>query len=340
MMFKKKVMAILATLAVGTMALAGCGGDSGSNGGSADGDKVVLRYAEIHPADYPTTKAATKFSELVKEKSNGRIQVDVYDSAQLGDEKASIEQLQYGGIDFTRVSITPLAEFNKSLNALSLPYLYRDVDHMWKVLDGDIGVSFMKSMEESGIVGLSWFDAGARNFYNSQREIKSVADLAGLKIRVQESALMMDTVKALGASPTPMAYGEVYSGLQTNVIDGAENNWPSYESTSHYEVAKYYVLDEHNRIPEMQLASKATMDKLSAEDQALIRECAQESAKYERELWAEREKASEEKVRAGGAVITTLDAAARQGFIDAVKSVYDVHGAEYKDIIEQIRNVK
>lgn len=336
MMFKKKVMAILASLAVGTMALTGCGG--GDTAGS--GDKMVLRYAEIHPADYPTTKAAAKFSELVKEKTNGRIQVDVYDSAQLGDEKASIEQLQYGGIDFTRVSITPLAEFNKSLNALSLPYLYRDVDHMWKVLDGDIGADFLKSMESSGIVGLSWFDAGARNFYNSQREIKSVSDLSGLKIRVQESALMMDTVKALGASPTPMAYGEVYSGLQTNVIDGAENNWPSYESTSHYEVAKYYVLDEHNRIPEMQLASKATMDKLSADDQAIIRECAQESAKYERELWAEREKASKEKVVAGGSIITELDAAARQGFIDAVKSVYDTHGADYKDVIEKIRNVK
>lgn len=336
MMFKKKVMAILASLAVGTMALTGCGG--GDTAGS--GDKMVLRYAEIHPTDYPTTKAAAKFSELVKEKTNGRIQVDVYDSAQLGDEKASIEQLQYGGIDFTRVSITPLAEFNKSLNALSLPYLYRDVDHMWKVLDGDIGADFLKSMEASGIVGLSWFDAGARNFYNSQREIKSVSDLSGLKIRVQESALMMDTVKALGASPTPMAYGEVYSGLQTNVIDGAENNWPSYESTSHYEVAKYYVLDEHNRIPEMQLASKATMDKLSADDQAIIRECAQESAKYERELWAEREKASKEKVVAGGSIITELDAAARQGFMDAVKSVYDTHGADYKDVIEKIRNVK
>lgn len=339
MSLKKRMMGLLAALAVGTVALTGCGGDqAASNGGS--GDKMVLRYAEIQPKDYPTTKAAEKFAEIVKEKTNGRIQIDVYDSAQLGDEKASIEQIQYGGIDFTRVSITPLAEFNRSLNALSLPYLYRDADHMWKVLDGEIGDSFLTSMESSGIVGLSWFDAGARNFYNSQREIKSVADLAGLKIRVQESALMMDTVKALGASPTPMAYGEVYSGLQTNVIDGAENNWPSYESTSHYEVAKYYVLDEHNRIPEMQLAAKATMDKLSAEDQQIIREAAKESAKYERQLWAEREKASEEKVRQGGATITTLTAEARQGFVDAVKSVYDVHGADYKDIIEKIRAVK
>ena len=151
---------------------------------------------------------------------------------------------------------------------------------------------------------------------------------------------MMDMVKALGANPTPMAYGEVYSGLQTGVIDGAENNWPSYESTSHYEVAKYYVVDEHSRIPEMQIISKQTMDKLSADDQKIIRECAVESAKYERQLWAEREKASENKVKAGGAVITKLSAEARAEFVKAVQPLYDKYGAEYKDLIQKIRDVK
>ncbi|HBT79268.1 MAG: TRAP transporter substrate-binding protein [Selenomonas sp.] len=337
MFLKKKIMAALSVLAVSTMVLAGCGGQSGSSG---SGDKMVLRYAENQVADYPTTKGAQKFAELVKEKTNGRITVEVYDSGQLGDEKSVIEQIQFGGIDMSRVSLTPLSEFSKDLMALQMPYLYRDADHMWKVLDGDIGKKLLGSTEKDGIVGLSWYDAGARNFYNSKHEIKSMADMQGLKIRVQESGLMMDMVKALGASPTPMAYGEVYSGLQTGVIDGAENNWPSYESTSHYEVAKYYVVDEHSRIPEMQIISKQTWDKLSPDDQKILRECAAESAKYERQLWAEQEKASEQKVRDGGAVITKLSAEAREEFVKAMQPLYEKYGADYKELIDQIRAVK
>ncbi|MCH3959766.1 MAG: TRAP transporter substrate-binding protein [Selenomonas sp.] len=339
MSWKKKVLAALSVLTVSTMVLAGCGGSSSSSSGGS-GDKIVLRYAENQVKDYPTTQAAQKFADLVKEKTNGRITVEVYDSGQLGDEKSVIEQIQFGGIDMSRVSLTPLSEFSRNLMALQLPYLYRDADHMWKVLDGDIGKDLLKSTEDSGIVGLSWYDAGARNFYDTQHEIKGLADMKGLKIRVQESSMMMDMVKALGANPTPMAYGEVYSALQTNVIDGAENNWPSYESTSHYEVAKYYVVDEHSRIPEMQIISKQTMDKLSPEDQKIIRECAAESAKYERQLWAEREKASEEKVKAGGAIITRLSDEARAEFVKAVQPLYEQYGAEYKDLIQKIRDVK
>lgn len=338
MSWKKKVLAALSVLTVSTMVLAGCGGSSSSSSGGS-GDKIVLRYAENQVKDYPTTQAAQKFADLVKEKTNGRITVEVYDSGQLGDEKSVIEQIQFGGIDMSRVSLTPLSEFSRNLMALQLPYLYRDADHMWKVLDGDIGKDLLKSTEDSGIVGLSWYDAGARNFYDTQHEIKGLADMKGLKIRVQESSMMMDMVKALGANPTPMAYGEVYSALQTNVIDGAENNWPSYESTSHYEVAKYYVVDEHSRIPEMQIISKQTMDKLSPDDQ-IIRECAAESAKYERQLWAEREKSSEEKVKAGGATITRLSDEARAEFVKAVQPLYDQYGAEYKDLIQKIRDVK
>ena len=255
----------------------------------------------------------------------------------MGDEKALIEQLQFGGVDFTRASISPLAEFEKSLNVLSLPYLYKDADQMWRVLEGDIGESFLKSVEKSGLIGLSWYDAGARNFYNSKKPITKLDDLKGLKIRVQESQLMMGMVSALGASATPMAYGEVYSGLQTGVIDGAENNWPSYESTSHYEVAKYYVLDEHSRIPEMQMISKITWDKLSPEDQAIIKECALESAKIERELWAAKENAAEAKVKEGGSEITTLEPGEKEKFQAAMASLYTQFGAGYEDLISQIQ---
>ncbi|AEE16156.1 TRAP transporter substrate-binding protein [Treponema brennaborense] len=330
---KKIIFTLLALSVLGGTVFASGSGDKGSK-------TMVLRYAENQPQDYPTTQAAYKFAELVEQRTDGRIKVEVYYGAQLGDEKSVIEQLQFGAIDFTRVSLSPLAEFSKALNVLQLPYLYRDPEHMWKVLDGSIGDTFLKSVESNNLIGLSWFDAGARNFYNSVRPVTSLADMKGLKIRVQESQQMMDMVQALGANPTPMAYGEVYSGLQTGVIDGAENNWPSYESTSHFEVAKYFVLDEHTRVPEMQMISALTWKKLSAEDQKIIREAALESAKIERELWAAKENASEAKVKAGGAVVTELSAAEKQKFQDAMAPLYKKYGAGYESVIADIQAIK
>jgi tripartite ATP-independent transporter DctP family solute receptor len=339
---RKRMLAALAIAMVSTLALAGCGGakKDAAKPDAKGGEKIVLRYAENQVKDYPTTKAALKMAEIVKEKTNGRITIEVYDSAQLGDEKSVIEQIQFGGIDMARVSLSPLSEFDKSLNVLQLPYLYRDSAHMWKVLEGPIGQKLLKGMEGKGIVGLSWFDAGARNFYNSKKAVNKIEDLAGLKIRVQESAMMMDMVKALGANPTPMAYGEVYSALQTGVIDGAENNWPSYESTSHYEVAKYFVLDEHNRVPEPQIISKKTWDKLSDADKKIVQDAALEAAKVERQLWAEREKVSEKKVRDGGSTIVALSPAEHDKFVKAVQPLYDKYGANVKDLIKQIQDVK
>lgn len=330
-MKKTLVAATCAILAAG-LALTGCNEKkSGASG------KMVLRYAENQAQDYPTTQAAYKFAELVEQKTNGKIHIDVYHGGQLGDEKAVIEQLQFGAIDFTRVSLSPLSEFEKSLNVLQLPYLYKDAAQMWRVLEGSIGDQFLNSMEKNNLVGLSWFDAGARNFYDSKRPVTKLEDLKGLKIRVQESQLMMGMVSALGANPTPMAYGEVYSGLQTGVIDGAENNWPSYDSVSHYEVAKYYVLDEHTRVPEMQMVSKITWDKFSDEEKAIIRECAKESALLERQLWAEKEKSSEEKVRAAGCVITELEPGEKDKFQAAMQPLYTQFGAGYEDLIKQIQ---
>ena len=217
-----------------------------AQGGKEEATKqIVLRLADNQPIGYPTVLGDEEFARLVELYSNGRIKVEVYPQGQLGDEKSAIEQVQFGGIDFTRVSISPLSDFQPLLNALQMPYLYRDADHMWKVLNGEIGDFFLNSMEEKGFVGLVYYDSGARSFYNTKKPIYTVADLRGMKIRVQESALMMGLVRSLGAVPTPMAYGDVYSALQTGVIDGAENNWPSYDTSSHYEVAKYYSLDEH-----------------------------------------------------------------------------------------------
>lgn len=331
---KKTFVAVTCALLAVTVGMTGCT----KKNQKASEAKMVLRYAENQPQDYPTTQAAYKFAEMVSEKTNGRIQIDVYYGAQLGDEKSVIEQLQFGAIDFTRVSISPLSEFDKSLNILQLPYLYKDADQMWRVLDGELGEKFLSNVSSSNLIGLSWFDAGARNFYNSKRPVTKLADLKGLKIRVQESQMMMGMVAAVGANATPMAYGEVYSALQTGVIDGAENNWPSFESTSHYEVSKYYVLDEHTRVPEMQMISKKTWEKLSAEDQKIIKECALESAKIERELWAAKEKASEEKVKAGGAIITELEPGEKEKFQAAMAPLYAQFGAGYEDLIKEIQS--
>lgn len=329
---KKTLVAATCALLAAGFALTGC-----KEKNAKGGETSALLYAENQPQDYPTSQAAYKFAEIVEEKTNGRIHIDVYPGGQLGEEKAVIEQLQSGTIDFTRVSISPLSEVEKSLNILQLPYLYKDADQMWRVLDGPIGDKFLNSMDKAGLIGLSWFDAGARNFYNSKCPITKLEDLKGLKIRVQESQMMMEMVSALGANPTPMAYGEVYSGLQTGVIDGAENNWPSYDSVSHYEVAKYYVLDEHTRVPEMQLVSKITWDKFSDEEKAIIKEAAQESAKLERQLWQEKEKASESKVRAAGCVITELEPGEKEKFQAAMAPLYSQFGAGYEDIIKQIQ---
>lgn len=298
--------------------------------------EFVFTYAENQATDYPTTQGAYKFAELVKEKTNGRIEIMVVEDGESGDEKSVIEQLQFGGIDFARVSLSPLSELVPKLNVLQMPYLYTGAEHMWKVLDGDIGDEFMASFDGSNMVALSWYDAGARNFYNSKRPVTSLEDIKGLKIRVQESELMINMIEALGAKPVPMAYSEVYSSLQTGAIDGAENNLPSYESTKHYEAAKYYTIDEHSRVPELQLAAKAVWDKLSSKDQAVIKQCAKESALYERELWAEREKLSEERVKAVGSEIIKLSAKEKAEFQKAVSPVYEKFCAEFMDIVDAI----
>lgn len=338
----KKLLAVLSCTFILGAAVAGCSSPSNevpkeaSAEGTVSNEQIVLRLADTHNDGYVTVRADKEFARLVEEKTEGRIKIEVYPGAQLGDEKNSIEQTQFGAIDFVRTSISPLSEFNKDFGLLMLPYLYRDTEHMFKVLDGEIGDQFLSSLDSHNLIGLSWFDGGARNFYNSKKEITSVADLSGMKIRVQESKLMMDLVRALGASPTPMAFGDVYSALQTGVIDGAENNWPSILSTSHYEVAKYIVVDEHTRAPELILASKMTFDKISEQDQAIIKEAALEAARFQREEWAKEELAAEEAVVANGNVVTRLES--NEEFQNAVQSIYAEFGAGYEDLIEKILN--
>jgi len=306
---------------------------------AASDEPVVLRLADNQPEGYPTVIGDLEFARLVEERSNGRIRIEVYHGGQLGDEKSAIEQVQFGGIDFTRVSISPLSNFNPALNALQMPYLYRNSDHMWKVLNGEIGEHFLNSLTESGFVGLSWQDSGARNFYNSVKPIYTVDDLKGMKIRVQESTLMMGMVSALGAVPTPMPYGDVYSALQTKVIEGAENNWPSYDTSSHFEVAKYYSIDEHTRVPEIIIASKISMDKLSEADQELIKQAAKDSTPVQVAAWAAKEKVSEDKVRAAGVQVNYVndpaEFSARMGSL--YEKLLDAEGLEWVKKVQAVK---
>lgn len=326
------------------LAITGCGkqtGDdkqSGSASQAKQQEKMVLRLAENQPEDYPTTIGDKEFARIVEEKTNGRIKIEVYAGGQLGDEKSVIEMVQMGGLDFARVNAQPLSDFVKKLRVLSLPYLFDNEEHLWKVLNGPIGEEILDALKDAKMVGLAYYDSGARSFYNSKREVKSPADLKGLKIRVQQSELMVNLVNALGASATPIPYGEVYSALQTGVIDGAENNWPSYYSTSHYEVAKFYTLDYHTRTPEVVIASKALWDKLSDADKQIIKDAAKASVEVQRKAWKEFEKKAIEGVKAKGNIITEVTDL--KPWQEAVAPLYDKFGADYKDLIARIKAAK
>jgi tripartite ATP-independent transporter DctP family solute receptor len=300
---------------------------------------MVMRLGETHPQDYPTTKGDYEFARLVKERSNGRIVVEVFHSKQLGEEKAVVEQVQLGAIDFTRVSVSVTSAFVRELDALQLPYLYRDFDHQWKVLNSSIGQEILKKHEASNFIGVGWFEAGSRNFY-TKKPVKTVADLKGMKIRVQQAPLMVGLVEGLGAVATPLAYGEVYSALQTGVIDGAENNWPSYLTTSHYEVAKYFITDEHTRVPEIMLASKKVFDKLTKEDQAIIMGAMKDAQPFQIKLWVDYEKVAEKTVKEKGSIVTEVSPQEKQKFMDAMKPLYAKQPANILAIVEKIRAVK
>ncbi|WP_417769043.1 TRAP transporter substrate-binding protein [Stappia sp.] len=304
---------------------------------SAQAADTVLRSSDTHPDGYPTVEAVKHMGKLLEERTNGRLGIEVFHSAQLGQEKDTIEQTQFGVIDMNRVSLGPFNNIIEETQIPSLPYIFRSVEHMHKVMDGPVGEEILAAFADHDLIGLAFYDGGSRSFYNSQKPITSMDDLSGMKFRVMQSDLFVDMVSALGANATPMPYGEVYSSIQTGVIDGAENNWPSFESSGHFEVAKYYTLDQHLIVPEVLVMSKKSWEKLSAEDQAIVRQAAKDSVPHMRKLWAEREAASEAKVReAGVEIITDID---KTPFIEAMKPVYEkyVTSDKLKDMVARIQ---
>lgn len=294
----------------------------------------VFRLAEAMPADYPATIGDFEFARLVEERSRGRIKIMVTYGAKLGDETSVMEQVQFGGVEFARLNGAVLVY--RPMSVLSLPYLFKDADHLWKVLYGPIGDELLAGLAEKNLVGLTYYTSAARSFY-TKKPVRTVADMRGLRIRVQPSKLYMDLIRSLGAEPVPISFSEVYNALLLGKVDGAENNWASYYAGRHYQLAKYYIVDTHTRTPEVLMANKTAFERLSKADQALIRAAARDSVKKEWRASAAMEADLEAEVRRKGGIVIHLADAEKEKFKKAVEPLYLVHGREYKRLIERIR---
>src|SRR5215471_3541957 len=250
--------------------------------------KLVLKASDVHPAGYPTVVAVENIGKKLEKATNGRLSVQMFAAMQLGGEKEAIEQAQVGAIQFARVSVGALGPVIDDLNVFNLPFLFRNTAHMQKVIDGPIGQELLDKVSnnpKAGLIGICWMDAGARNIYDTKKPVHEIGDLKGMKVRVMGNPMFVDMMNSLGGNGVAMGYDQVFSALQTGVVDGAENNPPSFVFDNHYQVAKYYTLTEHLIVPEMLVFSRTTWDTLSKDDQALIKKLAREAQLEERQLW-------------------------------------------------------
>ncbi|MDD3058213.1 MAG: TRAP transporter substrate-binding protein [Sphaerochaeta sp.] len=303
--------------------------------------ELVLRYAENQSPGYPTVEAAAYMAELVKERTGGRIEIRIYPDSVLGSENSVMEQMTYGGIDMSRFSLGTLFRFFPELWTLQLPYLYTDSEHMWRVLDGEIGDMYLRDMSGKGTIGLAWYDAGARSFY-TRTPIFSFASLQDLTIRVQENDMMSRTIELLGAEAVQIPYGDVYSALQKLRIDGAENNLPSYVFMDHNQAAPYFYQDEHFRLPEVVMISADAQKKVSAIDPGfveIIEACARESGVYERKLWQEEENRAYEKAVQSGVKFIIPSDEDMLALKEAMEPLYRELGQKEREIVERIRDI-
>ena len=298
-----------------------------------------FRSSDIHPDDYPTVLAVRHMGETLAKATGGKHTIKVFAKSALGNEKDTIEQTKLGALAMTRVNVAPMNNICPATMVPTMPFLFRSTEHMRRVLDGAIGDEILKDCESQGFIGLAFYDSGSRSIYSVKKPVKTIADTKGMKIRVQQSDLWVALMEAMGANATPMPFGEVYTALKTGLVDAAENNYPSYESTRHFEVAKFYNKTEHSMAPEILLFSKKVWDGLSPEEQKQIRAAAKASVGHMRKLWDEREAKSLEMVKAGGAQIVDVDKA---GFQAAMKPVYDkfLKDPKLQDLVRRIGEVK
>jgi tripartite ATP-independent transporter DctP family solute receptor len=301
----------------------------------------IFKASDVHPAGYPTVVAVENIGNKLKTATNGRLTVQMFAAMQLGGEKEAIEQAQIGAIQFARVSVGALGPVIDDLNVFNLPFLFRNTAHMQKVIDGPIGQELLDkvtSNPKAGLVAICWMDAGARSLYDTKKPIKDIGDLKGMKVRVMGNPMFVDMMNALGGNGVAMGYDQVFSALQTGVVDGAENNPPSFVFDNHYQVAKYYTLTEHLIVPEMLVFSRKAWDGLSKDDQALLVKLGREAQQEERVLWTKYEKDALDKAKAAG--IQIIEVSDKKPFQDAVKPVWDKYGPKFAEIIKRIQAVQ
>lgn len=292
--------AVLAGMVASGAVLSGCARRLGPG---------LLTSVDTHPVGYPTVEGVRHFGDLLRERTGGRLDLRIYAGGQLGNERDTLEITTFGGIDFNRVNLAPLNSIEPLTIVAGLPFIFESTAHMRRVVDGPIGEEILASLERHGLIGLCFYDSGARSFYNTRGPIRTPGDMKGLKLRVPGSDLYIDMVRSLGADAVPMPLDEVYQSLAQGVIDGAENNWPSFENGRHFEVARYYSLTRHLLAPEVFVMSKATWDDMSADDQATIRQAARDSVPYMRQLWDEQVEKSRAIILSSGVEVNEVDPA-------------------------------
>ncbi|WP_417871575.1 TRAP transporter substrate-binding protein [Winogradskyella sp.] len=300
-------------------------------------DVETIKLAHSLDVNHSVHKAMVKMGEDLAEISGGKMQLEIYPSQQLGTERECIELLQIGSLDMTKVSVGVMENFAPRMKVFGLPYLFRDRAHAFEVLDGPIGQELLDEGTKYWIKGMCYYDAGSRSFYTKDKPINSPEDLKGLKIRVMESVTAMDMVKSLGGSPTPISWGELYTSLQQGVVDGAENNPPSFYLSRHYEVCKYYSLDEHTVLPDVLIIGTHVWDRLSEQQKKWLQQAVDQSVSYQRELWAEAEKEALEEVQKAGVTVVRPD---KSSFANDVEGVYEAYSKDddMKDLINRIKN--
>jgi tripartite ATP-independent transporter DctP family solute receptor len=299
-----------------------------------------FRAADIQEESYPTVQALRFMDQLVTERTGGRHHIRVFHSRQLGEESQTIEQTRVGAIDLDRINVGAMSDIAPGLNVLASPFLFRSVDHLNKVLDGPIGGEILGALEPYGFIGMAFYDSGARSLYSVRQPIRSLADLKGMRIRVQQSGIMETMVKALGATPIALPYGQVLTALSTNLVDGAENNWPSFVATGHYKIARYYTVTEHTMGPEVLVMSQRAWQELSPEDRVIFRTAARDSSKYMRGQWQRWEEQSRKQTEEGGVtIINTID---RKPFEAATKAMRDGLRTDprFRSLVERIEAVQ
>lgn len=299
---------------------------------------TTLKLAEVHPAGYPTVVALESLGKKLEEATDGELKYRMFSGGVLGSEKEVVEQLQIGAVQMTRVSLGTLGPVVPDVNAFNMPFVFRDHDHMRKIIDGEIGQELLDKITESefNMVGLAWMDGGVRNLY-SKEPVRSIKDLKGMKIRVIGNPLFIDTLNAMGAQGVAMDTAEIFSALQTGVVDGAENNPPTLLEHNHYRTAKYYTLTGHLILPEPIVMSKTSWNKLTPEQQELVKTFAKEAQLEERKLWDEKSASSEEKLKAAGVEFIEVD---KKPFYDATAPVREKYGAAHVDLIKRIEAVQ